>query len=159
MLHFSMAFCYVTFCCVPILLADILMHAILLTVIQLISILLSSFLARGILPNGILLSGILLSGILFCGILLCGILLSGILLRGILFCGILCILQKVIAPQFPWGPWILLKPEAGNPFWKGRASTINLLALTSSDRLSLIPNKNIFLFYKANYLNKEFNRT
>ncbi len=45
---------------------------------------------------------------------------------------------------------------SGNPYWRGRISTIDLLVLTSSDQLLFIL-KLYFLSYKTSYLNKEVN--
>ncbi len=48
---------------------------------------------------------------------------------------------------------------AGKPYWKGRISTVDLLLLTSSDRLLTILNLYFSIFYRTTFLNKEVNRT
>jgi len=45
----------------------------------------------------------------------------------------------------------------GNPYWRGRISTIDFLVLTSLDQLLLILNWFI-IFYKTTYLTEEVNR-
>jgi len=49
---------------------------------------------------------------------------------------------------------------AGNPYWRGRISTIELLILTSSNQLLFVLKLCIYnLFYETSYLNKEVNCT
>ncbi len=52
----------------------------------------------------------------------------------------------------------LTKVGAGNSYWKGRISTIDLLVLTSSHQLILYCNI-VFLLHKTSYLNGEVNAT
>ncbi len=53
-------------------------------------------------------------------------------------------------------PWHCAK--AGNPYWSGRLSTVDLLVLTNLDQLLLIL-QTLFNFYTTTHLNEEVNRT
>ncbi len=67
-----------------------------------------------------------------------------------------------------WAPFLSAEPpfcmtninrcRAGSPHWRGRLSTVDLLALTSLDNLLLIM-QTLFSFYKICYLNEEVNGT
>jgi hypothetical protein len=51
-------------------------------------------------------------------------------------------------------------PHPGNPSGRKMLSTIDLLALTSSDQLLFVPEKDVFFFfYKTSYLIKVVNGT
>ncbi len=52
----------------------------------------------------------------------------------------------------PFLPW------PGNPHWRERISTVDLLVPTSSDLLLLMIKKYVLLFYETSYLNEEVNR-
>jgi len=54
-----------------------------------------------------------------------------------------------------WAHWSRAKP--GNPFWRGRINTIDLLVL--SMLCKLLFTRNFFLCYKTSYLNMEVNCT
>ncbi len=49
--------------------------------------------------------------------------------------------------------------KAGNPIWRERISTVDLIVLASSDQLLFVLKKTIFLSYKTRYLNEEVNCT
>jgi hypothetical protein len=53
--------------------------------------------------------------------------------------------------------WYSSMPCPGNPYCMGRISTVNLLALTSSDQLLFILKISFFLFYKTSYHKEEVN--
>jgi hypothetical protein len=68
-----------------------------------------------------------------------------------------CKIGKIVYPcQVFWSSLIFW---AGNPYWRGGLSTVDLLVLTSSEKLLFILNLYFFLFYETSYLNKEVNRT
>jgi hypothetical protein len=48
--------------------------------------------------------------------------------------------------------------EAGNPYWRGRLSTVDLLVLTSLAKL-LLKKQTFFAFYKTTHPNGEVNCT
>jgi len=57
-----------------------------------------------------------------------------------------------------WWLWENLNAWPGNPYGRGRLSTVDLLVLTSLDKLLFIL-KYYFPFYKTSYLNEEVNCT
>ncbi len=80
------------------------------------------------------------------------------------------ITSKTIKTHFIWknGAFVLLGSRdaltlnhqyrrPGNPYWRSKISTVDLLVLTSSDQLLLIQEK--ILFFKTSFLNEEVNRT
>jgi hypothetical protein len=53
----------------------------------------------------------------------------------------------------------LTSHRSGNSYRRGRISTVDLLVLTSLDKLLFTQKILLFFFYKTSYSNKEVNRT
>jgi hypothetical protein len=51
-------------------------------------------------------------------------------------------------------PFNVANVKAGNSYWKGRISTVDLSVLTSLNRLLLIMQTLLTIFYKTSYLNE-----
>jgi hypothetical protein len=66
--------------------------------------------------------------------------------------------QIVTAPSKPSSE-VSVESCAGNPYWKGRISTVNLLVLISSRLAAFNTNTCIFLNFKTSCLNQEVNCT